>query len=762
MSMKDMLPGLFGGRTRKRRLPVPDARAALLAEEESRLVDPEQVARLAIERVQSSGILFIDEIDKIAGREGGHGPDVSREGVQRDILPIVEGTTVATKYGAVRTDHVLFIAAGAFHVSKPSDLIPELQGRFPIRVELEPLTQEDLVRILTEPKNALVAQYRALLATDGVDITFTDEAIQEMARFAMQVNAGHREHRGAPPGHHPGDGPRGPVVRGRRSGPAPHGAHRRRRGPPPPRPRGHRSGPEPLHPMRRVAAFLALTAALGCGKRGDPLPPLAKTPQPVRDFAVAQRGSDLEIRYTAPRTTTGGVRLDIHAVEVLTARGEGDFAKTALIEARKAAPGGDGVRDAAVAAAGDAAACRRAGGAWAGIVPRSRRRVTLLVQPPPAAPADLKARLTPEAVILTWTGTVAQLPPAAAVPVAAAPPARLRPVTPARRRAVPAKPVAPAAASMPAAPRPPKPPTPGFRVFRRDPIASYEAPMHPVPITTNAFEDRTADSGPRWCYVVRGGRVRGPGGGERALQRGLRGHQGRGAPGPSRRGRRRSSARTRSSSRGARPRSRTSPGTASTAAPKAARRRGSSSFPPARRPGGTRSPGAAGSSSTPSPPLTSRATKARPRSPRRDISHEAVPLRARRGARGGDASTAAACCASWTGIPSGARATRRARWRSATCELLAAGHAVEDRGHRPQLQGPRRGAGQARARRAPHVPEAAVGGDRARGDHRDPVLGGARGPRGGDGDRHRHAPPATSRTPPPAARTSWARHASTT
>jgi ATP-dependent HslUV protease ATP-binding subunit HslU len=190
VNMKDMLPGLFGsGRTRKRRLSIPDAREALLADEETRLVDPDQVSRLAIDRVQSSGILFIDEIDKIAGREGGHGPDVSREGVQRDILPIVEGTTVATKYGAVRTDHVLFIAAGAFHVSKPSDLIPELQGRFPIRVELEPLTQDDLVRILTEPRNALIAQYRALLATDGVDVTFTDEAIQEMARFAMQVNA---------------------------------------------------------------------------------------------------------------------------------------------------------------------------------------------------------------------------------------------------------------------------------------------------------------------------------------------------------------------------------------------------------------------------------------------------------------------------------------------------------------------------------------------------------------------------------------------
>jgi ATP-dependent HslUV protease ATP-binding subunit HslU len=145
------------------------------------------VARLAVERVQSSGILFIDEIDKVAGREGGHGPDVSREGVQRDILPIVEGTTVSTKYGPVRTDHILFIAAGAFHVSKPSDLIPELQGRFPIRVELEPLSLEDLVRILTEPRNALLGQYRALLATEGVD-SLHDEAVREMARFAMEVN----------------------------------------------------------------------------------------------------------------------------------------------------------------------------------------------------------------------------------------------------------------------------------------------------------------------------------------------------------------------------------------------------------------------------------------------------------------------------------------------------------------------------------------------------------------------------------------------
>jgi ATP-dependent HslUV protease ATP-binding subunit HslU len=188
VNMKDLLPGLFGGRTRRRALAVPEAREVLLQEEESRLVDADQVARLALERAQTSGIVFIDEIDKIAGREGGHGPDVSREGVQRDILPIVEGTTVSTKYGPCKTDHVLFIAAGAFHVSKPSDLIPELQGRFPIRVELEPLTTEDLVRILTEPRGSLTSQYQALLGTEGVDVSFTEEAVHEMARFATEVN----------------------------------------------------------------------------------------------------------------------------------------------------------------------------------------------------------------------------------------------------------------------------------------------------------------------------------------------------------------------------------------------------------------------------------------------------------------------------------------------------------------------------------------------------------------------------------------------
>ena len=188
INVKDMLPGLFQGRTRKRKLAVPDALNALAQEEEQKLVDMDTVARAAVERVQQSGIIFIDEIDKVAGREGGHGPDVSREGVQRDILPIVEGTTVNTKYGMVKTDHILFIAAGAFHVSKPSDLIPELQGRFPIRVELEALGREDFVRILTEPRSALVKQYTALLSTEGVDIRFTEAAIGRIADFAALVN----------------------------------------------------------------------------------------------------------------------------------------------------------------------------------------------------------------------------------------------------------------------------------------------------------------------------------------------------------------------------------------------------------------------------------------------------------------------------------------------------------------------------------------------------------------------------------------------
>jgi ATP-dependent HslUV protease ATP-binding subunit HslU len=188
MNIKDMLPGLFGQRTKKRKMKVAEAFEYLVQEEESRLIDMDQVTRLAVERVEDSGIVFLDEIDKIAGREAGHGPDVSREGVQRDILPIVEGTTVNTKYGMVSTDHILFIAAGAFHVSKPSDLIPELQGRFPIRVELKSLTVEDFVRILTEPKSSLVKQSTALLETEGLKLEFTPEALAEMAQFAFRVN----------------------------------------------------------------------------------------------------------------------------------------------------------------------------------------------------------------------------------------------------------------------------------------------------------------------------------------------------------------------------------------------------------------------------------------------------------------------------------------------------------------------------------------------------------------------------------------------
>ena len=186
--IKEMLSGILGQRTRKRPMKVADAFDYLVQEEESRLLDMDQIVRIAVERVEDSGIVFLDEIDKIAGREGGHGPDISREGVQRDILPIIEGTTVNTKYGMVATDHVLFIAAGAFHVSKPSDLIPELQGRFPIRVELLPLTVDDFLRILTEPRASLVKQAVALLETEGLRLEFTPEALQEMARFAFQVN----------------------------------------------------------------------------------------------------------------------------------------------------------------------------------------------------------------------------------------------------------------------------------------------------------------------------------------------------------------------------------------------------------------------------------------------------------------------------------------------------------------------------------------------------------------------------------------------
>jgi ATP-dependent HslUV protease ATP-binding subunit HslU len=187
--IQELLPGFLGGRMKRRRMKVKEAREIILEEEEKRLVDMDQVSRLAVERVEQSGIIFLDEVDKVAGRESGRGPDVSREGVQRDLLPIIEGTTVNTRFGLVRTDHILFIGAGAFHVAKPSDLIPELQGRFPIRVELTPLSKADFVRILTEPENALIRQYEALMGTEGLRVSFTPDAVDEIADIAEKVNA---------------------------------------------------------------------------------------------------------------------------------------------------------------------------------------------------------------------------------------------------------------------------------------------------------------------------------------------------------------------------------------------------------------------------------------------------------------------------------------------------------------------------------------------------------------------------------------------
>jgi len=188
INIRDMFGNFFPKRTKRSKMKVSEARQILIQEEAQKLIDMDKVTKEAVKKVEQSGIVFLDEIDKIASRGHTHGPDVSREGVQRDILPIVEGTTVMTKYGMVRTDHILFIAAGAFHMSKPSDLIPELQGRFPIRVELDSLGKEEFIRILTEPKNALIKQYKALLKTEGIDIEFTEEAIANIAEIAAHVN----------------------------------------------------------------------------------------------------------------------------------------------------------------------------------------------------------------------------------------------------------------------------------------------------------------------------------------------------------------------------------------------------------------------------------------------------------------------------------------------------------------------------------------------------------------------------------------------
>jgi ATP-dependent HslUV protease ATP-binding subunit HslU len=188
INLKDMFSNIFPSKTKRRRIKVPEALQFLVQEELSRLIDTDKVSKMAKERVEQTGIVFIDELDKIAGSPGSHGPDVSREGVQRDLLPIIEGSTVNTKHGVIRTDHILFVAAGAFHVSKPSDLIPEIQGRFPLRAELSALTRQDFVRILTEPKNALVTQYEELLKTEGVTLEYTEEAVQEIAALAEEVN----------------------------------------------------------------------------------------------------------------------------------------------------------------------------------------------------------------------------------------------------------------------------------------------------------------------------------------------------------------------------------------------------------------------------------------------------------------------------------------------------------------------------------------------------------------------------------------------
>ncbi len=190
ITIGEMMPNMFGGaKTKKRKMTVEEAEEYLVKEEQAKLLDMEEISKIAIERSEQMGIVFLDEIDKIAGRETSQGPMVSREGVQRDLLPIIEGTTVNTKYGMVKTDHILFIGAGAFHVTKPADMIPELQGRFPIRVELDSLNQEDFIRILTEPKNALVTQYQQLLSTEGLDINYTDDAVEEVARIAEHLNA---------------------------------------------------------------------------------------------------------------------------------------------------------------------------------------------------------------------------------------------------------------------------------------------------------------------------------------------------------------------------------------------------------------------------------------------------------------------------------------------------------------------------------------------------------------------------------------------
>ncbi len=506
--MKDMLPGLFQGRMKKRRLRVPDALEALAQEEEQKLIDMESVARAAVDRVQQAGIIFIDEIDKVAGREGGQGPDVSREGVQRDILPIVEGTTVNTKYGMVKTDHILFIAAGAFHVSKPSDLIPELQGRFPIRVELEALGREDFVRILTEPKSALIKQYTALLSTEGVTLRFTDDAVGRIADFATLVNE-RTENIGARRLHtvmeklldHVSFEAPDLAGQGRHDRRGLRGSHARR----------HRRErrPVPVHSViGRVGGVVVLAALAGaCGKKGPPLAPLHLVPNAVTAVSARRTGDTMRIAFTVPSANLNGPgpvqidRIEVYAAtlapgatlptrDLLTsAYRVGTIAiKPAPVEGEPAASPTDtrpapGESAAFVETltpetltpvtlpAPRPAAAPPPSAAPAAVAPlpeqaervyvirgvtKSGRggqpsaRVQLPVVEPPAPPSDVKAAFTASAVTLAWT------PPAGAGAAA-------------------------------------------FNVYRRD----GTAPLNGAPLTAPAFEQPSVSFGTEACFVVR-------------------------------------------------------------------------------------------------------------------------------------------------------------------------------------------------------------------------------------------------------------------
>ena len=368
----------------------------------------EQVTREAIERVETSGIIFLDEIDKIAGREAGHGPDVSREGVQRDILPIVEGTTVNTRYGFVRTDHILFIAAGAFHVSKPSDMIPELQGRFPIRVELKSLTVEDFIRILKEPKNALSKQYVALMETEGIKLTIADDALAEVARFAAQVNESQRKHRRPPLAHHHGKTARRDLLRS--SGPEEEN-HQDRRGvcPQTTRRDRERPGPEPVYLVIRIGSLLLAALLCGaCGYIGEPLPPALNLPARVTDLTAVQRGGRILIQFTMPVLTTEAMPVrDTPQVDLRVGAVGAHFNESEWLDHSTRLPDQGKQTKYEASAAGFSGQTvvvavrllndRDKTAGWSNFV-------QLSVAAPLARPAEVTARAVAQGVELSWTG----------------------------------------------------------------------------------------------------------------------------------------------------------------------------------------------------------------------------------------------------------------------------------------------------------------------------------------------------------------------